>query len=174
MGTPPPPPPPNVPPLKENDGKSKPTSLRERMEQHRANPVCASCHTRMDPMGFALEHFDGTGRWRDTDSGIPIEAATTLPDGTKIDSPKGFRDVLLRGDEFVTTVTEKLLTYALGRGVEYYDAPTVRQIVRDTARDDHRWLSLVLGIVRSKPFQMRRVPEAAVSPAASTSVAQRQ
>jgi uncharacterized protein DUF1588/uncharacterized protein DUF1585 len=175
LGAPPPPPPPNVPPLKENDGKSAPTSLRERMEQHRKNPVCASCHARMDPMGFALENFDATGQWRDKDGGIPIDAASTLSDGTKIESPKTLRTVLLnRGDEYVRTVTEKLLTYALGRGVEYYDAPTVRQVVRDAARDDYRWSSLVLGIVKSTPFQMRRVPDAdGTPPAATTTVAER-
>ena len=174
LGAPPPPPPPDVPALQENDGKSKPTSLRERMEQHRANPVCASCHTRMDPMGFALEHFDGTGKWRDADSGIPIDATITLPEGTTIDSPRAFRDLLLRGDEFLTTVTEKLVTYALGRGVEYYDGPTVRQIVREMAQDDYRWSALVLGIVNSKPFQMRRVSGSPVSPAPPPRAAQRQ
>ncbi len=158
LGAPPPPPPPNVPPLQENDGRSRPTSLRERMAEHRSNPVCASCHRRMDPMGFALENFDGIGKWRDEDDGIPIETVTVLPDGTTIDSPRRFREVLLRGDEFVTTVTEKLLTYATGRGVEHYDAPTVRRIVRDLARDGYRWSSLVMGVVGSPPFQMRRAP----------------
>ena len=154
LGAPPPAPPPNVPPLKESDG-SNPTSLRDRMEQHRANPVCATCHTRMDPLGFALEHFDAIGQWRETDGGAPIDAAISLDDVT-VRNPKEFREMLLRGDDFVRTVTEKMLTYALGRGVEYYDAPVVRQMVRDLKRDEYRWSALVLGIVRSVPFQMRR------------------
>ena len=158
LGSPPPPPPANVPPLPENDGKSKPESLRERMEQHRANPVCATCHANMDPLGFALENFDAIGRWRESDEGAPIDSAITWRD-TAIDSPKAFREALLRQgeDELLRTIAEKLLTYALGRGVDYLDAPTVRQIVRDAARDDYRWSSLVLGIVRSAPFQQRIV-----------------
>jgi cytochrome c5 len=172
LGAPPPPPPPNVPPLKENDAKSKPTSLRERMEQHRSNPVCASCHAPMDPLGFALENFDATGRWRETDSGSEINSTVTLSDGTKIDSPKAFREAVVgRGDEFIRTVTEKLLTYALGRGVDYRDAPTVRELVRDVARDDYRWSSLVVGIVKSVPFQMRRAPSAEETGPAATTVA---
>ena len=161
LSAPPPPPPPNVPPLEENDGTDTLRSLRERMEQHRSSPVCASCHTRMDPLGFALEHFDAIGQWRETDNGAPIDSTITL-DGVPIDSPRALREALLdRGHEFVRTVTEKLLTYALGRGVDYYDAPTVRRIVRELARTDHRWSVLVLGIVTSEPFQMRR----ALSPA---------
>ncbi len=156
LGAPPPPPPPTVPPLEEND-RRQPTSLRERMEQHRDNPVCASCHARMDPLGFALEHFDATGRWREDDGGAAIDAVVTLPDGTHLDSPAAFRDAL-SSDEFVRTVAEKLLTYALGRGLEYYDAPAVRQLLRDAA-PDYRWSSFVLGIVKSVPFQMRRVAE---------------
>ena len=168
LGSPPPPPPANVPPLPENDGRREPASLRERMEQHRANPVCATCHANMDPLGFALENFDAIGRWRESDEGAPIDAAITWRD-TAIDSPKAFREALLRQgeDELLRTIAEKLLTYALGRGVNYLDAPTVRQIVRDAARDDHRWSSLVLGIVRSAPFQQRIVrdsePEARVA-----------
>ena len=158
LGSPPPPPPANVPPLPENDGRSEPASLRERMEQHRANPVCATCHANMDPLGFALENFDAIGRWRESDEGAPIDSAITWRD-TAIDSPQAFREALLRQgeDELLRTIAEKLLTYALGRGVDYLDAPTVRQIVRDAARDDHRWSSLVLGIVRSAPFQQRIV-----------------
>ena len=174
LGAPPPAPPPNVPPLQENDGRSKPTSLRERMAEHRSNPVCASCHRRMDPMGFALENFDGIGKWRDEDDGIPIDTVTLLPDGTEIDSPQRFREVLLQGEEFVTTVTEKLLTYAIGRGVDYYDAPTVRQLLREIDGDGYRWSSLVLEIVKSQPFQMRRVPDTGVAQAAPASVAQGQ
>ncbi|MCY4633902.1 MAG: DUF1592 domain-containing protein [Acidobacteria bacterium] len=158
LGSPPPPPPANVPPLPENDGRSEPASLRARMEQHRANPVCATCHANMDPLGFALENFDAIGRWRESDEGAPIDSAITWRD-TAIDSPKAFRQALLRQgeDELLRTIAEKLLTYALGRGVNYLDAPTVRQIVREAARDDHRWSSLVLGIVRSAPFQQRIV-----------------
>ena len=158
LGSPPPPPPANVPPLPENDGRSEPASLRERMEQHRSNPVCATCHVNMDPLGFALENFDAIGRWRESDEGAPIDSAITWRD-TAIDSPQAFRQALLRQgeDELLRTIAEKLLTYALGRGVNYLDAPTVRQIVREAARDDHRWSSLVLGIVRSAPFQQRIV-----------------
>ena len=164
---PPPPPPPNVPPLAESDQRN-PTSLRERMEQHRSSPVCASCHSRMDPLGFAMEHFDAVGRWRETDGGADINATIEL-DGQTIDSPRAFREALLdKGDEFVRTVTEKLLIYALGRGVDYFDAPTMRQIVRDLARGDHRWSALVTGIVASQPFQMRR----AADTAPATAVAQ--
>jgi len=160
LGTPPPSPPPNVPPLKENDGRSKPASLRERMEQHRESATCATCHSHIDPMGFALENFDATGRWRNDDAGAPIDPASTLADGTKIDSPLAFRNVLLdRGDQFIQTLTEKLFTYALGRGVEYFDMPSIRQIDREIAKDDNRWSSLVLALVNSKPFQMRRVSE---------------
>jgi len=156
LGAPPPPPPPNVPPLKENDGKSKPTALRERMEQHRNNPVCASCHSRMDPLGFALEHYDAVGQWRETDSGAAINAAITLH-GDEIDSPKAFREALLtQTDEFPHTVAEKLLIYGLGRGLDYYDAPAVRQLIREMKAQDYKWSSLVLGIVQSRPFTMRR------------------
>jgi hypothetical protein len=157
LGSPPPPPPPNVPPLEENDGKSTPATLRERMERHRRNAVCASCHVRMDPLGFALENFDAVGRWRATDAGVPIDPAIELR-GRTIDGLTAFREALVAGsDEFVRTVTEKLLTYALGRGLSYSDAPVVRQIVGDISRRDYRWSALILGIVQSTPFQMRRV-----------------
>jgi len=165
LGAPPPPPPANVPPLAEND-RRQPTSLRERMEQHRSSPVCASCHARMDPLGFALEHFDAVGKWRERDGGADINATITWK-GETIDSPRAFREALLAsGDEFILTVTEKLMTYALGRGVDYYDAPTIRRIARDLARDDYRWSSLVLGIVGSDSFQMRRAPDDAALVAA--------
>ena len=159
LGTPPPPPPPDVPALVENDDSGEPPrSMRERMEAHRANPVCASCHRVMDPLGFALENFDGIGRWRTTsEAGTPIDTAGELADGTPVDGPASLRTALLkRPESFVTTVTEKLLTYGLGRGVEYYDAPAVRRIVREAADDDYRWSALIAGIVRSVPFQMRR------------------
>jgi hypothetical protein len=173
LGSPPPPPPPNVPPLKENDGKSKPTALRERMEQHRNNPVCASCHTRMDPLGFALEHYDAIGQWRETDDGAAINSTITMARQT-IDSPKAFREALLtQTDEFVRTVTEKLLTYALGRGLEYYDAPAMRHIARDLARHEYRWSALVLGIVQSVPFQMRKAVDPNAAGPAGTTVAAR-
>ncbi len=156
LGAPPPPPPPNVPPLKERSAAA-PAALRERMEEHRNNPTCSSCHSRMDPLGFALEHFDGVGRWRDTDGGAAINSTITL-DGATIESPKAFREALIRGDQVVYTVAEKMLTYALGRGLEYFDAPAVRQLVRNLAQNNNRWSSLVLGIVKSTPFQMRRGP----------------
>ena len=151
LGSPPPPPPPDVPSLK--DGKDVThLTMRQRMEQHRANPVCASCHARMDPLGFALENFDGLGRWRPG-----VDASGILPDGTKIDGPLGLRNVLLdRKDQFVTTATERLLTYALGRGVEPFDMPAVRTIARNAAASDYRWSALITGIVNSVPFQMRR------------------
>jgi mono/diheme cytochrome c family protein len=171
IGSPPPPPPPNVPPLKENDGRSKPTALRERMEQHRNNAVCSSCHARMDPLGFALEHYDAIGGWRESDSGATINSTITLH-GETIDSPKAFREALLtQTGEFPRTVSEKLLTYALGRGLEFYDAPTVRGLTRDLAANDNRWSALVLGIVQSTPFQMRRAAEGSAPATAVTNSA---
>ena len=161
LGTPLPPPPPSVPALTENDESGEPPkSMRERMEAHRANPVCASCHRVMDPLGFALENFNGIGRWRTTsEAGTPIDAAGELADGSPVEGPASLRSALLkRPENFVTTVTEKLLTYGLGRGVEYSDAPDVRRIVREAAADDYRWSALIAGIVRSVPFQMRRAP----------------
>jgi Protein of unknown function (DUF1588)/Protein of unknown function (DUF1592)/Protein of unknown function (DUF1585) len=157
LGAPPPPPPPNVPPLKENTPGAKPTALRERMEQHRENAVCASCHSRMDPLGFALEHFDAVGQFRANDRGAEINSNITL-DGRAIASSKEFREALLaagHGREFVGTVVEKLLTYGLGRGVTERDAPTVRGLVRDLEKNGYRWSALVQQIVRSTPFQMR-------------------
>ena len=157
LGTPPPPPPPDVPPLAEREETSAVMSMRERMEEHRANPVCASCHERMDPIGFALENFDAVGKWREVEGGAEIDTAGQLPDGTTFDGLPELRDILLaRQDEFVTTVTEKLLTYALGRGVEYYDRPAIRAIAREAETADYRWSALVLGVTRSLPFQMRR------------------
>jgi mono/diheme cytochrome c family protein len=164
LGTPPPEPPPNVPALKENgpkpNDKSTETiqypSVRQRLEEHRTNAVCASCHKMMDPIGFALENFDAVGQWRTYDGRHHVDAAGMLVDGTKIDGPADLRKaLLLYSDQFVRTVTEKLLTYALGRGVEYYDMPVVRSIVRNSAASEHRFSSLVLGIVKSAPFQMK-------------------
>ncbi|MEE2791609.1 MAG: DUF1592 domain-containing protein [Acidobacteriota bacterium] len=158
LGTPPPPPPPDVPELPERVAGGPVSSVRERLEAHRENPVCASCHSRMDPLGFALENFDAVGKWRDTDaSHTPIDASGILPDGTMFAGLPELREVLLgRRVEFVRTVTEKLLTYALGRGVEFHDRPAIRAIVREAAFDDYRWSSVILGVVRSLPFQMRR------------------
>ena len=135
LGTPPPPPPPDVPDLPDRTDSATVVSVRERLEEHRANPVCASCHARMDPLGFALENFDAVGKWRDTDAGTPIDASGVLPDGATFDGLPALREVLFeRRGEFVATVTEKLLTYALGRGVEYYDRPAIRAIVRDARK----------------------------------------
>jgi hypothetical protein len=167
LGAPPPPPPPNVPPLKQNDGKSLPTALRERMEQHRANTICANCHNRMDPLGFALERYGAIGQWRETDSGAAINSTIVLH-GQTVDGPRAFREALLtQTDEYVHTVAEKMLIYALGRGLSYADAPTVRQLVRDLARNEYRWSALVLGIVQSTPFRMQRTPDAAAQQAAA-------
>jgi mono/diheme cytochrome c family protein len=160
LGTPAPPPPPNVPPLKENDENSKPRSVRELLEEHRKNPACAGCHAVMDPLGFSLENFDGIGEWRSKDHSGPIDASGQLADGTKVEGPGTLRQALLKHPEqFAGTVTEKLLTYALGRGLEFYDMPVVRGIVRDSASDHYRFTSLITGIVRSTPFRMRRVQE---------------
>lgn len=161
LGTPPPPPPPDVPALEENGEGAAPTTVRARLEQHRSNPACATCHRLMDPLGFALEHFDALGRWRtiDAESKEPIDASGVLVDGTKFDGPVEFRHALMaRRTEFIETVTEKLLTYALGRGTEYYDRPAIRQILREAAKDDYRWSSIIRGIIKSPPFQMRAVP----------------
>ena len=157
LGTPPSPPPPDVPGLPERGEGGKPASVRERLEQHRSNPGCAACHAPMDPLGFALENFDAIGGWRTHDAAIPINPSGALPGGTEIDGPVGLRQLLLnRRTQFVETVTEKLLAFALGRPLESYDYPTVRKIVRDTAANNHRWSSIVLAIAQSTPFQMRR------------------
>ncbi len=169
LGTPPPPPPPNVPSLKDTSD-TKVLTMRQRMEQHRANPVCASCHSRMDPLGFALENFDAIGQWRTTTgtAKAPIDSSGALPDGTKFQGPAELRKILLsHPEQFVTTVTEKLLTYALGRGVEYYDQPAIRKIVRGAASSDYRWSSLIFGIIQSTPFQMRKPAEATTAAALS-------
>src|SRR5262249_15039141 len=132
LGTAAPLPPPNVPPLKENTAQTQPTSVRARMEEHRTNPVCASCHKIMDPIGFSLENFDLIGTWRTTDGGTPIDASGELVDGTKLNGPASLREALLsRSDRFVSTLTEKLMIYATGRGLKYYDMPAVRSVVRD-------------------------------------------
>lgn len=157
LGVPPPPPPPAVPELEENTGVGEALTVRERLAEHRANPACAGCHNLMDPVGFALENFDAVGRWRVVDAGKPIDNAGSLPDGSEFEGVSGLEEALLRRPElFVSTMTEKLLTFALGRGVEYYDAPAVRKIVREAKAEDFRFSSLILGVVKSTPFQMRR------------------
>ena len=163
FGTPPPPPLPNVPELKEERDPAKILPMREQMAQHRANPVCASCHAQMDELGFALENFDAIGEWRDIDAaGSPIDASAKLPDGTTFKGPAELRKVLLNhSDDFLTTLTEKLLTYALGRGLDAADAPAIRQIKREAARANYRFASLIQGIVTSTPFQMRMAQERA-------------
>ena len=160
LGTPPPPPPPDVPELKAAPS-GKVLTMREQMQAHRANPICASCHGRMDPIGFALENYDGVGKWRTEDAGGPIDASGRLPDGTEFQGPAGLTQLLLTKyrDDFVRTATEKLLIYALGRGVEYYDYPAIRAIDREAARDHYRISSIILAIVRSTPFQMRRASD---------------
>ena len=162
LGTVPPDPPPNVPPLKPAGDASAGTeqTMRQRMEQHRANPACASCHRMMDPIGFALENFDGIGKWRTSQFGQKVDASGQLTDGTKVNGVVDLRQALLRySPQFVRTLAEKLLTYALGRGVEYPDMPVVRSIVREAAANHYRFSSLVVGIVSSQPFQMNRKPE---------------
>jgi hypothetical protein len=156
LGTPAPLPPPNIPPLKENNELPAALSVRERLEEHRKNPVCASCHKIMDPIGFSLENFDAVGRWRDTDSGFKVDASGQLVDGTKLDGPASLRKALLSySDQFTGTVTEKLLTYALGRTLQYSDMPVVRSITRDVSTKDHKLSALILNIVNSAPFQMK-------------------
>ena len=170
LGTPPPPPPPNVPGLPDKGEGGKPVSVRERLERHRKNPVCATCHSTMDPLGFALENYDAIGHWRAAaEGGSAIDASGTFPGGVAFQGPKGLRDMILtHKKEFVGTVTEKLLGYGLGRGVQYFDFPAVRKIVRDATASDYRWSAVVLGIVRSAPFQMRTSGE---RPAPASTVA---
>jgi hypothetical protein len=144
-----------VPPLNENPGKAM--SMRDRMEEHRKSPACSGCHKLMDPIGLALENFDGIGRWRTTDNGAIIDAASQLADGTKIDGPVALRQAILRRpDMFARNMTEMLLSYALGHGIEYHDMPFVRAVVKDASRSGYTFSSLVVGIVKSTPFQRRR------------------
>ncbi len=155
LGAPPPPPPDDVPALKDNTVASN-LSVRERLNQHRADPACASCHDLMDPVGFSLENFDAVGRWRDREAGKPVDSSGGLPDGRKFDGVEGLENGLLaRPELFASTMTEKLLTFALGRGIDHSDAPAIRKIVRDAAKNDFRFSSLIIGIVNSTPFQMR-------------------
>jgi cytochrome c553 len=157
LGSPPPPPPPNVPDLKSAGEDGRPASIRDRMEQHRTNAVCASCHVRMDPLGFALENFDALGKWRTTSDGARVDASGVLPDGSRFEGLPGLQTFLAEHkSQVVTTVTEKLLTYAVGRSVEFYDQPTIRAIVNTAGAKDYRWSAIILAIVQSTPFQMRR------------------
>jgi hypothetical protein len=162
LGAPPPPPPPNVPSLRQENEEGKVLNMREQMEQHRANPVCASCHKVMDPLGFALENYDAIGNWRTVDaaSGSSIDASGTLPDGTPFTGLQELREVLIarRHEDFVLTTIEKLLTYALGREIDYHDAPVMRSIMRQSEAYDYRLSSIIMAVVESTPFQMRRVP----------------
>ena len=160
LGTPPPPPPADVPELQaKKNGRA--VTLREQMEQHRSNAVCSACHARMDPIGFALENYDGVGKWRTDEAGTPIDASGMLPDGTKFQGGAGLTQLILTKyrDDFMRTAAEKMLTYALGRGVEHYDLPTIRTITREAAKDDYRFSSLVVAVIKSKPFQFRRSSE---------------
>jgi hypothetical protein len=172
LGTPPPPPPPNVPALPENADTrtghvAKPLSVRERMEEHRSNPACAGCHKLMDPIGFALENYDAVGIWRTNDSGFRIDASGQMFDGAKLSGPASLRQAILNhSDAFVGTFTENLLAYALGRVLDYRDMPVVRGIDREAARNNNRFSSFVLGVVKSVAFQMRRSDEA--EPAGAT------
>jgi mono/diheme cytochrome c family protein len=154
LGSPPPPPPLDVPALKDPGVEGQPKSLRERMELHRKNPACASCHQRMDPLGFSLENFDAVGKWRAEADGAPVDPNASLPDGTKFAGVEGLRNYLVdHKEDFVRTLTGKLLAYAMGRGVEYYDQPAIRKIARDAAANDYRWSSVILGVVQSAAFR---------------------
>jgi hypothetical protein len=152
LGAPPPPPPPDIPVLEEA-GEGHPRSLRERMEAHRKNPACASCHQRMDPLGFALENFDAVGKWRTSSDGAAIDASASFPDGTRFEGVAGLRALMVsHKEDFVRTMTGKLLAYAAGRGLDYHDMPAIRAIVRDAAAADYSWSSVITGIVKSAPF----------------------
>ncbi len=169
LGTPSPAPPPNVPALADNEAGHAARTLRERLAAHRTNPVCATCHDIMDPIGLGLENFDAIGRWRTREPGGPIDAHGQLADGTKIDGATELRKALTSDPEqFARVFTSKLLTYALGRGLETYDMPTVRKIVRDAAPEDYKFSAIIYGIVNSVPFRMRRAQSAAPPPAATT------
>jgi len=159
LASPPPAPPPNVPALEETKGADAGVQLttRQRMEQHRANPACTSCHRVIDPIGLALENFDVTGKWRIRDNGTPVDSVGDLYDGTKMAGPAGLRSALLKHqDMFVLSFTERLLTYSLGRRVEYFDMPAIRKITRDAAKQNHKFSAFVMGIVTSQAFQMSK------------------
>jgi hypothetical protein len=175
LGSPPPPPPPNVPTLEETkdaDG-SRVLSVRERMEVHRGNPACNSCHRVIDPLGLALENYDVTGRWRNFDRGVPVDPTGELYDGTKIDGPDGLRSALLAHEETLwRSFTENLMTYALGRQLEYFDMPTVRAIVRDAAQQDYRLSAFIQGVIRSQAFRMMQAPATETSAVAAADKAE--
>ena len=158
LGTPPPPPPADVPDLPDRGEDGRAATVRDRLQRHRESPACSVCHAPMDPLGLALENYDAVGKWRETgEANLPIDASGNLPDGTAFAGPTGLRTLLLeRREQFMGTFTEKLLAYALGRGPEYYDRPTVRAITRAAASDNYRWSSIITGIVQSTPFRMRR------------------
>ncbi len=160
LGTPPPPPPPNVPPFKEVGLNDKPQSVRDRMAEHRSNATCAGCHNLMDPIGLALENFDAVGVWRVNDLGFRIDPAGKMYDGAKIDGPASLRQAIVNhSDAFISTFTQRLLAYGLGRVIDYRDMPFVRAVTRDAAKNDNRFSAFVLGIVKSPAFQMRRAEE---------------
>ena len=159
LAAPPPPPPPNIPAL--NEAKNgKLLSVREQMDLHRSNAICASCHSKMDPLGFSLENYDAVGAWRTGYAGQKLDVTAVLPDGTKFEGPKGLQGILLaRKDQFVEAFTERLMTYGLGRGLEAYDMPAVRKVRYAAAKDDFRMNTIIMEIVQSVPFAMRRTPE---------------
>jgi len=160
LGAPAPAPPPNVPALNENTPGLAVLSVRERLEQHRADPACSGCHAVMDPLGFSLENFDATGRYREQDASGIIDSSGQLADGTPVDSALSLQQALMRNPEyFVDNFTEKLLTYALGRGLEHYDMPVVRQITRQAQTDEYRFSAIIRGIVNSVPFRMKAANE---------------
>jgi hypothetical protein len=162
MGTPPPVPPPNVEALPENAAGAVATTVRARLEQHRANPTCNACHSVMDPLGFALDNFDAVGKWRDRDryTGEPVDASGIMPNGSLVNGPQDLRDALMaRPSLFAQSLTEKLMTYALGRPMEARDMPVVRSVVHAAAEDDYRFSTLVTSIIKTNLFQMKKVPE---------------
>jgi hypothetical protein len=162
LGTPPPPPPPNVPPLDESAVGTS-ASLRQQMETHRANPACASCHAKMDPLGFGLENYDAIGKWRTMDGKFPVDSSGTLPNGRSFSSPGEMRGILIADlPNFARAVTEKMLTYALGRGLEPFDRRAIKEIGLGLAKADYQFEALVYGIVDSAPFQMRHGEPAAI------------
>jgi hypothetical protein len=175
LGAPPPPPPADIPALDEAGAGDTPRSLRERMVRHRSDPACASCHQRMDPLGFSLENFDALGKWRSLSDGAPIDASASLPDGSRFEGPSGLRRFIVsHQEEFVRTLTGKLLAYALGRGLDHHDMPVIRRIVRDAAPANYSWSSIIAGIVTSTPFSMAvaRGPETS-TPSAGGSASRR-
>jgi len=157
LNSPPAPPPANVPPLEENSKDGKKLTAREQVEKHRANPTCASCHNRIDPLGFSMENYDVIGRWRDKDDGGPINASAKLISGTEFTGPQGLKNMLLaRSDEFANATISRLMTYALRRELDARDQPAVRDIMRQTEANEYRFHDVILAVVKSVPFQMRQ------------------